>query len=313
MRSGLGVISVIGLLQVAAVLTVAFSLLTSLDIPHRNIELFTHFRLQYFVASLLLLVVFAGFRNYPYAGVLLLTAIFNGFLVVPWYQGKPPPTPGTPLTLVHANVLASNTDYQRLIDFVKTEAPDVVFLQEITNEWVTALQELQQDYPYMYAEPRFGNFGIAALSRLPFDSIRHIDSPPLGYPSIFAQITVNDEPLTLVSSHPTIPLGRQLYEARNEQLESVGEIVSKLRGEVVLLGDFNASMWCPKFRQLESTVQLRNAREGFGILPTWPTFLPPAMIPIDHALVSEGISVLDIRTGSRIGSDHLPLIVTVSL
>jgi endonuclease/exonuclease/phosphatase (EEP) superfamily protein YafD len=244
---------------------------------------------------------------------LLVAAILNAFLVMPWYQGKPVATPGTPLTLMHANVLASNSDYKRLIDLVRKEAPDVVFLQEITSSWVIALQELKDDYPHMYAEPRVGNFGIAALSRLPFDSIRHVDSPPFGYPTIFAQVTVNDEQFNLVSSHPTIPLGRRLYEARNEQLQNIGEIVSMLQGKVVLLGDFNASLWCPRFKQLETTVQLRNARQGFGILPTWPAFFPPAMIPIDHALVSKEISVLDIRTGPRIGSDHLPLIVTVSL
>lgn len=311
MRGKRGSVNIIGLMRAVAVLTVIISLLTGFDIPQHDIELFSHFRLQYFVVSVFLLAVFTFLRHYIYIGSLAIAAIFNATFVLPWYFAEPVAVVGEPLKLIHANVYSSNAEYERLIDLVAAESPDMLFLQEVTPEWIAGTTSLLQDYSYAYAEPRFDNFGIAAFSKIPFDSIQHIDSPPLGYPTILATITINREQLTIISSHPTIPLGQDLHDARNEQLQSIADLLKQVNGETVLLGDFNLSVWDAHLRQLEASTGLRNVREGFGILPSWPTFLPFAMIPIDHALVSQGISVTDVRTGPTIGSDHLPLIVTL--
>ncbi len=301
------------LLQAAAVLTVIFSFVTALDIPHRNIELFSHFRLQYFVASVLLMLLFAFMGSYLYAGVLAVTAVFNATYILPWYYSGVSVADGPLLKLMHANVLSSNTEYSRLIELVEFEKPDLFFLQEVTPQWVAGTRQLLEEYPYTHIEARDRHFGIAAFSKLPFDSVRNIDSPPLGHPTIVATITFNNESLTIISSHPTTPVGRFSYNARNKQLESFAEPVNRIAGNVVLLGDFNSSTWCAHFRKLEVSTGLKSVRRGFGILPSWPTYLPFAMIPIDHALVSDGISVSDVRTGMRIGSDHLPLVITLTL
>jgi endonuclease/exonuclease/phosphatase (EEP) superfamily protein YafD len=189
----------------------------------------------------------------------------------------------------------------------------MVFLQEITDDWVSGLATLQENYPFSYIQAQSGNFGVAVYSKTQFDSVGHVDSPPLGYPTIIATATVGKQKLTLISSHPTIPLGRKLSSVRNRQFDSVVDLVKAADGKVILLGDFNATMWDTHFRRLIQSAGLSNARQGFGILPTWPTYLPFAMIPIDHFLIPEGIGVTELKNGKSIGSDHLPLIVTLSL
>jgi endonuclease/exonuclease/phosphatase (EEP) superfamily protein YafD len=306
--------SIIGLLQAAAALTVVFSLLAALRLPLHFIELFSHFRLQYFVVSALLLLVFALQQRYAYAGALLLTVLFNGFFLIEWYL--PPKTDAggsEELKLLHVNVHSNNNQHQRLVDLVAAEDPDMIFLQEITDDWLLGLRPLLKDYPFTYAVGRSGNFGIAVYSRIPFDSVSHVESPPFGYPTITATARIGERDVTLISSHPTIPLGKQLYTARNQQIDSLLDLLQAADRPIVFLGDFNATMWDLHLKKLAHSAGLANARQGFGVLPTWPTFMPFAMIPIDHVLVSEDISVTNMKTAKGIGSDHLPLIVTLSL
>ena len=306
-------VTLTGLLQVVAILTLLFSVVTSLEFVHRYLELFSHFRLQYFVASLLLLIAFAMLRNPPYLMLMLAVTVFNAGYALPWYFGGALAAGNTSLTFLHVNVHANNDQYARLLELVEAEDADIIFLQEITPAWQDALQPLLETYPYAYVQARDDYFGIAMFSRVAPDTVQHVDSPPLQYPTIVASLTVDGEALTVINTHPMIPLGSTNYAARNEQLRSIANIANQANGAVVLSGDLNTGMWGFNYRTLVQSTGLRNASRGFGILPTWPTFMPPAMIPIDHVLVSNEVGVNDVRTGPRIGSDHLPLIVTVTL
>ena len=306
-------VTISGLLQAAAVVTVAFSVGTLLPVSHFAIQLFTHFRLQYLIVSLGLLLLFKYLRSPSLIGTLAATAVLNAIVVLPWYVGEDETSGGVELKLLHANVLSSNTEYDRLISLLDTETPDLVMLQEVSPDWLVALDELRADYPYSYAEAREGNFGIAFFSRVPFKSVSHFDSPPYGYPTIVASLDVDGQVLHFIGTHPMIPVSGDFYDARNEQLAGVAQLLGKQAEPKILVGDLNLSQWDVNYKHLEQQGGVRNARKGFGILPTWPVFMPFAMIPIDHVLVSETISVTGLYSGPRIGSDHLPLIVTFSL
>ena len=109
------------------------------------------------------------------------------------------------------------------------------------------------------------------------------------------------------------PVSRANIEARNAQLAVLGDELGLSARPTVFIGDLNTSMWAPTYLAFEKASGLRNGRKGFGLVPTYPAFFPIAGIPIDHCLVSEEIEVLEFRTGSRIGSDHWPIIVTLAL
>ena len=228
-----------------------FSVLTAIDTRQHYIELFSHFRLQYLVASLLLLIVFAVRRRAIVSLLLVVALAVNASYVLPWYAQGETPTGEARLTVLYANVQSKNRDYERLLDLINSERPDIIFLQEISAHWLAALQPLRADYPFSYSAAREDNFGIAMWSRLPLASATHVDSPPLGYPTIIATTSMDGTDLTLLSTHPMIPLGRDNFAARNAQLQSVTEIVAQASGEVLLLGDLNASVWDRHYRRFE--------------------------------------------------------------
>ena len=306
-------VSLVGLLQAAAIVAIVFSVVTAIPIDFYGVQLFAHFKQQYLIISVLLCVALALLRQPVYVGGLLLAVGLNASLVIPWYVAESAPGGDTRLKVLSANILSSNTEHQRLFDLLDAEAPDIVLLQEVSPQWLEALDPLRRIYPYSYAEAREGNFGIALFSRVQLTSVSHIDSPPLGYPTIIATLNVEGAALHLAGTHPMIPVREKFYSARNEQLASIVQLFEGRDGSHVLVGDLNTSMWDFNYRSLEEETGLRNARTGFGIVPTWPTFMPFAMIPIDHVLISDDVSVVEMRSGPRIGSDHLPLIVTIAL
>lgn len=306
-------VSISGLAQAAGILTIAFSLLTLLPSNYHGLQLFTHFRLQYFLVAALLVIAFILLRDRRYAVLLFATAFINGAHVLPWYFDEPYEPEGRELKILQANVLYTNTEFNRLFTLIDSEQPDVVVLHEVSSAWAAELKRLEGTYPHQVVEARDGSFGIAVLAKFPMTATATVASEPLGYPTIVTTFATSGRPLQVVATHPMIPLGARNFGARNTQLATVGDLLRRSPGATLLVGDLNTSPWDINYKRLEARTGLRNVRRGFGVAPTWPTFLPFAMIPIDHVLVSGEVGVRDVRTGPRIGSDHLPLIATLTL
>lgn len=305
-----------GLLRViraAAVTTAAFSLLTLPDQWHRLFELFSHFRLQYCAVAGALALLLLFLRDRRFALGMLAIALLNAALIVPWYLPAERTTDDdAPLvTVLHANVYGRNEQYQRFVDLLVAEQPDIFFVQEMSAGLEDALQALHAQYPYREVISRDDNFGIAVYARMPLERVVVHEGPPYGKPSLVVTTHIAGNPLTLLSTHPMPPIGRQEFAGRNRQLHDIGSLINALPRPLVLIGDLNISMFAHHYDLLIEQTGLSNARQGFGLLPSWPVQLPFAMIPIDQCLVSDAIDVVAIRTGRAIGSDHLPLIVTL--
>ncbi|MDJ0700769.1 MAG: endonuclease/exonuclease/phosphatase family protein [Woeseiaceae bacterium] len=300
-----------GLVKAGGFVTALFAFATVMNQYHQYLELFSHFRLQYLVIAAILLLLFLLMRSWLYVWLMLATVALNAWFVVPWYlpADEAPHNEGRFKVLL-ANVFAENNDHYVLRALLDAEQPDIVFLQEIGMGWALTL-DTWEDYPHRHIVPRYDYFGIAVLSRLPLDTVEVVGSPPRGFPTLVVGTSIDENAVTFVSTHPMPPMNTANFEARNMQLASVAELVNESDGPKVLIGDLNTTMWSENYQRLVGSTGLENVRTGFGVLPSWPVFLPFAMIPIDHCLVSGELHASDVRLGPDIGSDHRPLIATL--
>jgi endonuclease/exonuclease/phosphatase (EEP) superfamily protein YafD len=217
--------------------------------------------------------------------------------------------------LFTANVHDANPDMGPIAEEIAAVAPDLVALQEIDPDGAAGLARsgVLDRFPYSVAETRRGASGIALWSRFPLVDAQVQDV--LGRPFIGATVMVGAKRLRLYTVHTVAPLGGDRAQWQAE-LRRVRAEVRATMGALVVAGDFIASRYHPSFRRLLSD-GLRDAHErrGRGWAATWPRDRRPlpALLRLDHVLVSPGVEVQAIQEGVGQGSDHRPVIADLAL
>ena len=280
------------------------ALFGSLGFP---LELATHFPHLYLAAAVLL-AGFLGSRGRRRSAMVgLVLVLLNLWPVLRLWLPPRTVAPGQrSLTLVTANVNAANPHYQRILDWVEREPPDLIAVLEVDETWLRCLAPLEQRYPFHLKVPRDDFFGIALYSRLPLRETRVLTLPGAEVPSLVARVG-EGEGIWLAVTHPVPPVSIEMARMRNQQLAALAQLSAETDGPRVVTGDLNITPWSPFFRHLLSAGKLRDARQGLGIMGTWPAAVPLVRIPIDHVLCGGGAEVTELTIGPKLGSDHLPL------
>jgi endonuclease/exonuclease/phosphatase (EEP) superfamily protein YafD len=276
-------------------------------------ELASHFKLQYLFGSLAFGLFFAALKQWRWLIVAALCALISGFNVAPWYFPNSQSGSGHQVRLLLSNVWMSNSRYEALTDLIRAEEPDLLFIQEVTPPWAKHLETIRDQYPHGVILGAEDEGGIASLSRLPLIQAGDAGIGDYNGPSLEIRLNIGNRLVHIINTHTLPPMGKLKSQRRNEHFEVIAERMNDLPTPKVLIGDLNATMWSPYFKRLVERTELVDVREGFGVLPTWPAFMPLMKIPIDHCLVSRDIRVVGVRTGAHIGSDHLPLIVDLAI
>ncbi len=279
-------------------------------------ELAGNFRAQILVVLLPFPLLLWLLRQWKWSAVMAVAVAWAMigvvFVYLPGYQ---PATGSESIKLMSFNVLSDNYEGDLVIERVREEDPDVVVILEFSNHWAEIFEQLDSDYPYRVLEPRWHGFGIGVFSKYALEDTEVIPltRTETDNPMIVTRVIKGSQKLRIAGVHLFSPINLTRMRLRNEQLNDMATFLKQSDEPTVVVGDFNCTPWSPFLSDFLAETGYRDSRQGFGYQASWHAHSPLFMIPIDHAFVSKEVRVQDRHLGRNAGSDHLPLIVELSV
>jgi endonuclease/exonuclease/phosphatase (EEP) superfamily protein YafD len=207
------------------------------------------------------------------------------------------------------NVGISNPNRAEVAAFISEEDPDVVFIFESSFEWEDAIRDAGLPLQIVAVVPRGRLAGVTVLAR-PELRPEHVDVDLRGEVAAIG-VDLGDERIEVLGIHPLSPTTGERAEGRDALIARATDWVATRPGEVVVVGDLNATPWSHAYSALRVRGRLVDTLRGRGFQPTWPEGWGVLMVPIDHVLHTPGLGSADRRTGPAFGSAHRPVLVEI--
>ncbi|MCK2037541.1 endonuclease/exonuclease/phosphatase family protein [Microbacterium sp. SSW1-49] len=250
------------------------------------------------------------------AGALVAAQLFWMLGMVGW-RGPQGLSPGvTKVRLVSANVLYDNQHLPALGDDLAGDRADVVVVQEVTDDVLSAVQQsaLWTDYPYRALAPAPFYHGAATFSKYPISNARTIMVG--SSPMLLTDLQTSGGTLRLINVHTVAPLTTADARTWADQFADLHGVLDASPYPIVLAGDFNATMdHAPLDRLVHGDVRDAFTVAGSGFGTTWPrwSWPMPSVMRLDHVLVRGAVEVGSVVERTSIGSDHRRLVVELGL
>jgi endonuclease/exonuclease/phosphatase family metal-dependent hydrolase len=211
-------------------------------------------------------------------------------------------------------------DMEALARVIEESGADVLLLQEVSRGWVIngsldMLAWLSQrlDMPYVAGPTEAALWGNALLSRYPIHNASNVSLPPdhlllrRGYQT--AEIDVGAERLLVINTHL-----HHVHADSPVRQEQVGQILSGWQGRprTVIAGDLNATPEAPEMVILVEA-GLVDVAPLFGPNPHYTYSAVNPERRIDYIWITADLEATDFAVLQTIASDHLPLVVTITL
>ena len=316
-------------LRVFGILAILLSLFPLIAADYWWIRVFDFPHLQLTALTLLAILVYLWkfeirlLNDYAFIGVLLACLAFQVYKIFPYTPLAPVQVPqaeegeDSGFTLFAANVLQSNTADSLVIRELQEVKPDLVVLTETNRRWESALREFTESrYPYRSLAPLENTYGMLLYSKIPLvdPKVRYIVDDSI--PSIHTGLALpGGDTLQLYAIHPTPPMPQHnpMSTDRDAELMRIAKLSRHHNRPVMVVGDFNDVSWAGSTQLFQRVGRFLDVRQGRGFYNTFDAKNYLLRWPLDHLFVQPGIRVAEWKRGNDIGSDHFPIIATITL
>jgi endonuclease/exonuclease/phosphatase (EEP) superfamily protein YafD len=270
-----------------------------------QLDLLVHFQVQYAWAIAIFTIALIYRRKFFWAIIIALLLIPILTRIIPLYVVDTDTSLEPKISLLSSNIGYTNINYSSLIDVTKRIQPDVLIVQEATDDCSKALTELHSIYPYRVLQPEPGAKGMLMLSKKPLLNSKVVIHPLTKHVTISAHIKLGDSLLHLVAAHPFRPGLRHGTHILENELGAISKLILKNKSNTIVIGDLNTTMWSNVYKDFVNKCELSNLRQGRGVMASWNRFIPwLSAIPIDHCLVGENLVGENFELLPIKGADH---------
>jgi len=272
-------------------------------------ELMIHWTAHAAMLLLIPVIIWRRHRVHCSVSLLLVALAIWPWLLAAW-SPRGASVSDTDLTVASFNLHIDNPHAASAIPAIRECTAEVLALIEVDAADEAALRS-DPRWPHQRWVPQgsspWATLGVALLSRHPVDAFIVHDLE--GDVAIEARLICAGQPLHVLAVHPQAPVASGAWQLRDRQLARIAELVRGMIGPVVVMGDWNITVADPAWRNLLRDSGLRRA--GGTAPATWPRWLGPAGIGIDHILAGNAAQVANVRSVVIAGSDHRGLAASV--
>ncbi|MBI1686704.1 endonuclease/exonuclease/phosphatase family protein [Caulobacter hibisci] len=226
---------------------------------------------------------------------------------------KPAVGPAT-LKVIQFNAFAKNKDPDKALAWILEQDADIVLLEEGGSKAWPIVAALRRLYPFAVS--------CAGAHRgcdsWIFSKKQMIDRGGLyedgdRFAGAWATLADADGPFTVVVTHYVWPAPAGAQQAQTRYL---AEVLKRFDKQAMIVGgDFNSAPWSWSLRRQDKLFGLQRRTLA---LASWPASgglrigdAPFPLLPIDHVYAGKAWTTVSVKRGPPIGSDHLPIVVTL--